>query len=234
MHTPVSFQSQKNGEKITKNAFEKAAWQVKTVVCGIDEVGRGCLAGPVVTAAVILPAGKTSKLLKDSKIMTESERIKAYTWIKKHCFYGIGMVSNRLIDQHNIWQATLIAMQKAAINLMAITPEIPVAFLIDAMPLKMVNSVYSSIPVYHFPKGEQKSCSIAAASIVAKVWRDELVKRMDNSFPGYALGEHKGYATKKHRMCLRGQNISLIHRISFLKNNDPEKKEAYAEQQSLC
>ena len=234
IHKSVNFQSQKNGKKITKNAFERAAWQVKAVVCGIDEVGRGCLAGPLVTAAVILPAGKTNKLLKDSKVMTEAERIKAYGWIKRHCFYGIGIVSNRQIDQHNIWQATLIAMQKSVINLMAITPEIPVAFLIDALPLKMVNSVYNTIPVYHFPKGEQKSCSIAAASIVAKVWRDELIKRMDNSFPGYALAEHKGYATKKHRVSLRAQNISLIHRISFLKNNDPEKKDAYAKQQSLC
>jgi len=233
-HKLVNFQSQKNGGKISNNAFEKSAWRIKATVCGIDEVGRGCLAGPLVTAAVILPAGKTNKLLKDSKIMSEADRIKAYAWIKKNCFYGIGIASNRLVDRHNIWQTTLIAMEKAVINLMAITPVIPVAFLVDAMPLKLANSVYNTIPVYHFPKGEQKSCSIAAASIIAKVWRDELVKRMDNSFPGYALAEHKGYATQKHRVSLRTQNISLIHRISFLKNNNQEKKEAYAKQQSLC
>jgi len=233
IHNSANFQSRKNEGNIAKNQFEKAAWQVQKVVCGIDEVGRGCLAGPLVTAAVILPAGKTSRFLRDSKLMTETERLKAYSWIKKYCFYGIGMASNRLIDQHNIWQATLIAMRRAVINLLAICPEQPAALLVDAMPLTMADSVYQTIPVYHFPKGEQKSSSIAAASILAKVWRDELIKRMDNSFPGYALAEHKGYATQKHRMSLRAQNVSLIHRISFLRT-EAEKKDTNAAQQSLC
>lgn len=238
--TPIT--TKKPSSDFPKDWYESAAWQVKNVVCGIDEVGRGCLAGPVVTAAVILPSGKTSPLLKDSKCMTEAERIKAYTWIIKHCWYAIGTVHNRAIDQHNIWQTTLHAMQKAALHLMVITPQTPSAFLVDAMPLTLSGSAYAHIPVHHFIKGEQKSSSIAAASIIAKVWRDNLITNMAKLFPGYALETHKGYATKKHTDALKGQNHSLIHRVSFLKNiHSPQKnkkeinkKEPYAKQQSLC
>ena len=231
----LNLQPKKILPRLTKNSFEKTAWQVKNVVCGIDEVGRGCLAGPLVTAAVILPSGKAHRMLRDSKTMTEAERYKAYLWIKKHCFYGIGIASNRVIDRHNIWQATLIAMQRAVTNLMAIAPQTPAAILVDAMPLKMHDSIYRSIPVHHFPKGEQKSSSIAAASILAKVWRDELITRMSYSFPGYALEEHKGYATKKHQTSLNDQHISLIHRITFLKNEAQKKGELDEQQQQrLC
>lgn len=226
-----------------KNAYEKEAWQVQNVVCGIDEVGRGCLAGPVVTAAVILPSGKMSNLLKDSKVMSESERNAAFLWIKKHCWYAIGSVDHRAIDEHNIWQATLMAMRKAAHQLMAITPQKPSAFLVDAMPLTFPGSILSEIPVYNFPKGESWSASIAAASIVAKVWRDTLITRMAKSFPGYALEDHKGYATKKHTDALSAQKRSLIHRVSFLKESyrskecheaSTHKPEHRDQQQTIC
>src|SRR5437667_10726215 len=108
-----------------KNAFEIAAWNTQSVVVGIDEVGRGCLAGPVVAAAVILPVNKDSRHLKDSKLMTHEERLKAYTWIAKHCHIGVGIIHNRIVDQHNIWQATLIAMKKALVNLLAMSPHTP-------------------------------------------------------------------------------------------------------------
>jgi len=222
-----------------KDWYEKSAWQVQEVVCGIDEVGRGCLAGPVVTAAVILPPGTTNPLLKDSKCMKKSDRLKAYAWITQHSWYALGAVHHRTVDQKNIWYATLHAMHKAAIHLMAITPKEPSAFLVDAMPLSLAGSAYDHIPVHHFIKGEQKSSSIAAASIVAKVWRDHLITRMAALFPGYALAEHKGYATKKHTDALKAHTPSLIHRISFLKKiYSPQKaqKKVYQKEKDsrLC
>ena len=233
-----SFQTKKYNRPARKNLYEKAAWQVQNVVCGIDEVGRGCLAGPLVAAAVILPIGKIHPLIKDSKLMDLEERIKAYTWIIKHCNYGIGIVHHRIIDRHNIWQANLIAMQKAVMHLTASTNLHPSAILVDAVPLKLQSPTLAQIPVYHFPKGESLSSSIAAASIVAKVWRDNLIIRMADSFPGYSLAEHKGYATSKHTQSILNQPISIIHRISFLKWHaaalaEKENNEAN-QQQRLC
>ena len=202
--------------KLEKNFYEKKAWSSKTVVCGIDEVGRGCLAGPLITAAVILPANKHHKLLKDSKVLTEKYRDEAYAWIVKHCWYGIGIVCNKTIDRCNIWQSTLIAMKKAALHLLAVCPQRPSAFLIDAMPLQLLDTDYKNIPIFHFPKGESKSTSIAAASIVAKVTRDRLMRVFDPIFPGYNLAQHKGYGTKQHRQTIKKLRHTIIHRQRFL------------------
>lgn len=202
---------------IRKNQHEKHAWVGDSVVVGLDEVGRGCLAGPVVTAAVILPKNKPNRLLKDSKLMTLEERLKAFEWIKKHCFYSIGMAHHRIIDTHNIYQSTLIAMQKALINLLAIAPEKPSAILIDAMPLKINDTAFKDIPIYHFYKGEKYSSSVAAASIVAKVTRDTLMQELDPLFPGYKLGQHKGYCTALHKTAVRSLGKTIIHRHSFLR-----------------
>ena len=136
----------------SKNFYENSAWEAQKLVCGIDEVGRGCLAGPVVTAAVILPSGTSYRLLKDSKLMSEAERLQAYKWITLKCRYSIGITHNRLIDQHNIWQATRIAMKKALINLLASGP-LPAAILIDAMPLELDDTGYRNIPIYSFTQG---------------------------------------------------------------------------------
>jgi ribonuclease HII len=201
-----------------KNHFEQLAWGQKQLICGLDEVGRGCLAGPVVTAAVILPLNKTSPLLKDSKLMTPEERLKAYHWIEKNCQYGVGIVHHRLIDRHNIWHATLIAMKRALLNLLSIAPERPSAIVIDAMPLQLFDTSYKDIPVYYFPFGERKSSSIAAASIVAKVCRDALMMRAEEAFPGFYLGQHKGYGTPLHkRIIIQSKTELVIHRKSFLK-----------------
>ncbi len=219
-----------------KNYYEKNAWIEKKVVCGIDEVGRGCLCGPVVTAAVILPPGKLHPLLKDSKILPESDRLKAYAWITKHCWYGFGFAHHRIIDQHNIWQATLIAMKKAMLHAIAQSPQMPVAILTDAMPLKLFDTSYATIPVYFFPKGESKSSSIAAASIIAKVKRDAIMDKFAPLLPGYHLEEHKGYCTLKHRLAVQKQSYSIIHRRSFLGHQNPElfgEPHERTEQQSL-
>ncbi|WP_416183063.1 ribonuclease HII [Methylicorpusculum sp.] len=208
----------KPSQKITKNQFEKNAWSEQTLICGIDEVGRGCLCGPVVTGAVILPIGKLHPLLQDSKILTETERLTAYAWITTHCWYGFGFAHHRIIDQHNIWQATLIAMKKALLHACAQCPHRPSAVLTDAMPLKLFDTSYHQIPVHFFTKGESKSSSIAAASIIAKVKRDALMGKFAPLFPGYQMEEHKGYGTPKHRTAVQEQNYSIIHRLSFLSN----------------
>ncbi len=201
---------------VRKNFFENTLWEQQKLVVGIDEVGRGCLAGPLVTAAAILPIGCTNKLLKDSKLMSADERLEAYQWIIKHCHYQIGIVHSRIVDKHNIYQATLLAMKKAVVNLLSQIKQQPGAILVDAMPLKLEDTGLGPIPVYYFDKGEQKSSSIAAASIVAKVTRDALMQKYDRLFPGYELAQHKGYATKIHQGHIHQIRHSIIHRISFL------------------
>lgn len=223
-------------EFLKKNQFEQASWAQNRVVCGIDEVGRGCLAGPLVTAAVILPPHKISPLLKDSKVLTAEERLKAFAWIEKHCWYGVGIVHNRIVDKHNVWQATLIAMKRALVHTLSSCPFTPESILIDAMPLDLWDTSYNDIPVHYFPQGERKSSSIAAASIVAKVRRDELMRSFDAIFPGYHLADHKGYSTEKHKNALLQQKYSIIHRRSFLNflTQQPTESSHEEEQQRLC
>jgi ribonuclease HII len=193
-----------------KNHFEQNAWRNNTLICGVDEVGRGCLAGPLVVAAVILPIGQAPSFLKDSKIMSPKLRECATEWIKKECFYALSVSHNRLIDQHNIYQTTLIGMKKALINLLAISPR-PAAIVVDAMPVSLENSSYTEIPIYHFVRGESHSSSIAAAS-------------------GYYLDEHKGYATEKHRQEIATQQATIIHRTTFLTNIVQTAKEINGKQ----
>ncbi len=201
-----------------KNSYEAQAWLLDKVVCGIDEVGRGCLSGPVVTAAVILPRNCSYRLLKDSKVMTPEERTKADRWIRKNCWYSYGIVHHRLIDKHNIWHATLIAMRRALMNLLAITPFKPHAILVDAMPLTLTNSCHQELPIFHFPFGEKRSSSIAAASIIAKVKRDAMMEDMDKMFPHYGWYANKGYGTDQHKKAIKLHNRTILHRLSYLKN----------------
>lgn len=222
-------------ERFNKNYFEQAAWAAGQVICGLDEVGRGCLAGPVVTAAVILPIGKTHRLLKDSKLMTPEEREKAYAWIIKNCWYATGIVHHRLVDDKNVYHATLVAMKKALVHLLAIAPYKPAQIITDAMPLNLFDTAYKDIPVHYFPFGERRSSSIAAASIVAKVTRDAMMRRMDTLFPGYLLASHKGYSTPPHKRIIReGNQHLIIHRDSFLDRlAATEEKDSENEQQIL-
>jgi ribonuclease HII len=206
----------KFNERFNKDHFEKIAWAQELLVCGIDEVGRGCLAGPVVTAAAILKPHKKSALLKDSKLLNEEELQKGYRWAIKNCWYAWAIVSNRDIDRHNIYHATLRTMKRNLIQLLAICPLKPSQILVDAMPVSLANTAYQDIDVVHFPFGERKSSSIAAASIIAKITRDEIMRRMHKSFPCYNFAKHKGYATSIHRDAVKQHGASLIHRQSFL------------------
>jgi ribonuclease HII len=208
--------------RITKNFFEKEAWAEGLYTCGLDEVGRGCLAGPVVVGAVILPHNTTYHLLKDSKILTEEERKTAFKWINAHCQWTVSIVGNHMIDTINIYQATLFGMKKAYLNLTQ-TLSFPIEqlkyVLIDAMPLEMDKAFgHEKLEFHHFNYGERFSTSIAAASIVAKVTRDNLMEKISPYFPAFSFEQHKGYATKQHINALLTHGPTIIHRTSFIKS----------------
>lgn len=179
-------------------------------ICGIDEAGRGPLAGPVVAGAVILSRDDTILYLNDSKKLSEKKREALYEEImERAAAVGIGIVSPERIDQINILQATYEAMRMAIQNL-KIQPDI---LLNDAVTIPEVR-----IPQVPIIKGDAKSVSIAAASIVAKVTRDRLMKEYSDIFPEYELASNKGYGTKAHIEALKKYGPSPIHRRTFIKN----------------
>ncbi len=160
-----------------------------TLIAGVDEVGRGPLVGPVVTAAVILPIDYKLEGLTDSKKLSEKKRDYFYDIIMHDAIsVGIGIKDNKVIDEVNIYEATKLAMYEA-INNLNITPE---HVLIDAMPLDL------DIPHTSIIKGDAKSLSIAAASVIAKVTRDRMMYELDQKYPMYNYKKNKGYPTKEH------------------------------------
>lgn len=171
-------------------SYEKELYkQGLTLIAGVDEVGRGPLAGPVVAAAVILPKNCKIKGLNDSKKIPKKKHLEIYQAVQDHALsIGIGIMDNQVIDQVNIYEATKLAMQEAIFQL---SPQ-PEHLLIDA-----------------------NSLSIAAASIVAKVTRDELMKEYDQQFPGYDFAANAGYGTAKHLEGLEKLGVTPIHRTSF-------------------
>lgn len=213
---------QKITAKFKKDSFEHAAWNTHKIVVGIDEVGRGCLAGPVVTAAVALCVGALHPLIKDSKLLNRRDLEKAYDWIVSHSSFAVASGSHLIIDHHNIYQATRIVMEQALMNVVHVMGCRPYQVLIDAVPLAHNTGDFD---VYYFNKGESKSSSIAAASIVAKVTRDRLMEKLDTLFPVYGFAHHKGYATLEHRIAVEKFGKSAIHRTSFtLENGDSDEQ----------
>jgi len=187
----------------------EASRQGYQLIAGIDEAGRGSLAGPVVAAAVILPPGLMIDGVNDSKKLTPRRREALYQVIHQHALAtGIGVVGNEDIDRINILRATIMAMEMAVKNL-KIPPDY---LLIDAVSLSD-----SRIPHRPIIKGDMLSVSIASASIVAKVTRDRLMTEEHSLFPQYNFMTHKGYGTRDHVSRLRLYGPSIIHRKSFLK-----------------
>lgn len=177
-------------------------------IAGVDEVGRGPLAGPVVTAAVILPQDFDVLGVDDSKKLSEKKREELFETIKKKAVcYSIGMADHTRIDKINILEATKEAMAQAIQNL-TVQPD---HILIDALTLKDVD-----IPQTGIVKGDANSVSIAAASILAKVTRDRMMVEYAKTYPGYGFEQNKGYGTKLHYAGLDQQGVSPIHRKSFL------------------
>lgn len=217
----------------SSSTIERGCWREQGLICGVDEVGRGCLIGPLVTAAVVLHPGARCALLKDSKILCAVQRERAARWIVQHSWYAIGMVSHDEIDTFNIYQATLRAMRRAVCNVISLLPQQLHLIVVDAMPLSFAHGELKEIPVQHFPFAESRSISVAAASIVAKVKRDAIMKRFDQVFPGYLLSEHKGYATASHRHSLACNGRCIVHRDSFLKKIQTYDEKPECEQQDL-
>lgn len=175
-------------------------------IAGVDEVGRGPLAGPVVAAAVILPADFSVLGINDSKQLSEAKRDMLFEIIKKEALsIGVGIIEHDMIDQVNIYEATKLAMSEA-LNQLNPTPDF---ILVDAMPLKYSESELSLI------KGDTKSISIATASIIAKVTRDRMMQHYDALYPGYDFANNMGYGTKKHLNGLDTIGVCPIHRLSF-------------------
>lgn len=181
-------------------------------IAGIDEAGRGPLAGPVVAAAVIFPKNLLLEGIDDSKKLSESKREVLYYEIVNKCVsYSVSIVDEKFIDEHNILNATKAAMVNAIAQL-TIKPQV---VLIDAVKLPELNS--QGIQYEAVVKGDQKSVSIAAASIIAKVTRDKLMIEYDSRYPSYNFKKHKGYGTKEHILAIKKYGICPIHRLSFTK-----------------
>lgn len=202
-------------------AYEKKAWDNKHCIYGVDESGRGPLAGPVVVATVMLKPETYHPEIKDSKLLSKSAITKMYHWLVQNCTYNITIGSHRLIDSINIYQATKQCMHQSIISMLSESQNEQSTVLIDAMPLTLKGSIFEkNVEIISMIKGESKSASIAAASIIAKYTRDQIMQKLDQSFPLHQLAKHKGYATKLHRDLLQIKNKSIIHRQTFLKNFD--------------
>ena len=180
-------------------------------VCGIDEAGRGPLAGPVVVASVILPKDSMIEGINDSKKISESKREKLYDVILQESIsYGIGIIYQEEIDEINILQATKKGLHEAVTN-MEIKPNV---ILVDA--LTGIDTL--GIPYKSIIKGDAKSYSIGAASIIAKVTRDRIMREWDKVYPEYGFAGHKGYGTAKHIEAIKKYGLTPIHRKTFCKN----------------
>lgn len=183
-------------------------YEKEGLICGIDEVGRGPLAGPVVAGAVILPKNCEILYLNDSKQLSAEKREQLYDVILEHAVaVGIGIVSPQRIDEINILQATYEAMRQAIEKL---NPQ-PAVLLNDAVRIPQV--AIQQVPII---KGDAKSVSIAAASIVAKVTRDRMMEQYEEVFPGYGFARNKGYGSKEHIEALQTMGPTAIHRRSFI------------------
>ena len=197
--------SEKNMWQIEDGLYEKGI----QVICGVDEAGRGPLAGPVCAAAVILPPHLEIPGLDDRKKLTDKRRRELFPIIQEKAIaYGIGLASHEEIDEINILQATYLAMERALAQLKVKADHV----LIDGNRAKDFG-----IPVTTVVKGDSLSANIAAASILAKVTRDELMENMAQEYPQYQFEVHKGYGTKAHYAALTEHGPSPIHRMTFLK-----------------
>lgn len=180
-------------------------------ICGIDEAGRGPLAGPVVVGAVIMPKDSFIEGVNDSKKISEKKREKIYEQILEEAVaYSIGVIDRDVIDDINILNATKLGVKKAVSTL----KQRPEVIMVDAL----TGIDTDGIPYISVVKGDAKNYSIAAASIIAKVTRDRMMKEWDEVYPDYGFAKHKGYGTAEHIRVIKEKGPCIIHRKSFIKN----------------
>jgi ribonuclease HII len=203
-----------NLKTAAKKTYEEAAWKNDQVLIGIDEVGRGALAGPVVIGVVRLFPNAEHPLLIDSKMLTEQQRAKMSSWIKANSFYSTIIFNERIIDKHNIYQATKRAMYRAIFQITQQLKREPEIIILDAMPL--VTPFFGVKTAILSPfRAEQESISVAAASIIAKHTRDRVLTRLGLWCKNYTFPQHKGYGTMHHRDQFETHGPTIFHRNSF-------------------
>lgn len=211
-------------------SYERELWSKQLLLSGVDEVGRGCLAGPVVACCLVLHPHATHPFLRDSKLLSENKRGEVAVWLQDNSWYGIGAASASYIDAHNIYQATLYAMERAYYHLLN-HPQLaqqPSLMIVDAMPLQL-----PEIEIRSFTKGESKSASVAGASIIAKVMRDKLMQEQAYTFPCYHFEQNKGYGSVAHMQALQEYGPSTFHRATFIKKCIKEPEHDRRKQRSL-
>lgn len=185
-------------------------------IIGVDEAGRGPLAGPVVAAAVVLKTTRFKNRIDDSKKLTPKQRAKAFLEIIDKSVFGIGIINEKIVDRLNILVATRIAMEQAIEDALVKTNNIKkrrIHILVDGNV-----KLQTKLPVTNIIKGDAKSKSIASASILAKVTRDRIMSLYDKIYPQYGFSQHKGYGTRLHRAKLNKFGLSLIHRTTFCRD----------------
>ena len=194
-------------KEIEENLYEQGC----NSICGIDEAGRGPLAGPVVVAAVIMPRNSMIEGVNDSKKVSEKKREALYEQILQEAIsYGIGIIDQKEIDNINILNATKKGLT-TAVQALTVRPD---RIIVDA--LEHIDTCH--IPYTSIIKGDAKCYSIAAASIIAKVTRDRIMRQWDEIYPQYGFAKHKGYGTKAHIEAIKEYGLTPIHRLSFVKN----------------
>lgn len=191
------------------------------LVCGIDEAGRGPLAGPVVAACVVFDTEQEYPMADDSKKLSEKQRVALYDDVISSCkAWGVGISDCDVIDEINILQATFRAMRQAVAEAEKMLGAPIEAALVDHVHIPDLPSHIKQVSITH---GDALSVSIGAASIIAKVTRDRMMVKYAEEYPGYGFEKHKGYGTKAHYAAIEEQGISPIHRRTFLKNILPQK-----------
>ena len=203
----------KEKERLNILKQEELSWYSDKIqyICGIDEAGRGPLAGPVVVGAVIMPKDSFIEGVNDSKKVSEKKREKLYDLITNEAIaYAVGIIDHNTIDEINILNATKLGLKKAIENL-SVRPDL---ILVDALN----NMDTDGIPYKSIIKGDAKVYSISCASIIAKVTRDRIMREWDNIYPEYGFERHKGYGTAAHIAVIKEKGPCMIHRKTFIKN----------------
>lgn len=205
----MTMQNEELDRLIAMSQYEKPFWDSGALVAGIDEAGRGPLAGPCVAAAVVMPRGCLIAGVDDSKKLTEKKREALYEEITDNALcYAVGVSDSGLIDEINILNAAKRAFAQAIAGL-SIQP--------DYVFSDRIGGIEIECPYEEITGGDALCYSIAAASIIAKVTRDRMMRGYEQQYPGYGFAKHKGYATKQHRECILELGVCEIHRMSFLK-----------------
>ncbi len=187
--------------------LDRTLWKAEALFCGVDEVGRGALAGPVVAAAVVFAPGAAVRGADDSKLLSGRQRLRLERLIRQRCLTcAVGAAGPRFIERHNIAQATCRAMS-LAVRRLSIRPAFA---LVDGRPVSGLD-----VPCNGVVRGDRRSLSIACASIIAKVFRDRLMTRLAARYPGYGLERHVGYGTAEHLAALQQLGPTPIHRRTF-------------------